>query len=129
MRQGWGAQHAAFRQIFTSSFVPRGTREQIDWFNELQRQTTTPENAAQMLSALGDLDVRESLSRIRVPTLVVHSRGDTVVPIKDGIELAAGIDGARFVPLDSDNHVLLASEPAWARFDQELTSFLREAGV
>jgi pimeloyl-ACP methyl ester carboxylesterase/DNA-binding winged helix-turn-helix (wHTH) protein len=129
MRQGWGAEHAAFRQIFTSSFVPQGTREQMDWFNELQRQTTTPDNAAAMLSALGDLDVRAYLPRIRVPTLVVHSRGDSVVPMKDGIELAAGIDGARFVPLDSDNHVLLEAEPAWARFEQELTGFLREAGV
>jgi pimeloyl-ACP methyl ester carboxylesterase len=128
MRQGWGAEHAAFRQIFTSSFFPHGTREQMDWFNELQRRTTTPDNAAELLSALGDLDVREQLSRVRVPTLVVHSRGDTIVPIKDGIELAAGIDGARFVPLDSDNHLLLESEPAWRRFEQELTGFLREVG-
>lgn len=129
MRLGWGGQHAAFRQIFTSSFFPDATREQADWFNELQRQTTSPENAASILSALGDLDIREDLARIRVPTLVVHSRGDTVVPMKDGIELAAGIPGARFVPLESDNHVLLGREPAWQRFDQELGNFLRSLPV
>jgi pimeloyl-ACP methyl ester carboxylesterase/DNA-binding winged helix-turn-helix (wHTH) protein len=126
MRQGWGAEHAAFRQIFTTSFFPTATREQMDWFNELQRQTTSPDNAADTLSALGDLDVREDLRRVRVPTLVVHSRGDTIVPIKDGIELAAGIEGARFIPLDSDNHVLLDGERAWSRFDRELGDFLRE---
>ena len=129
MRQGWGAEHALFRQFFTSSFFPGGTAEQIDWFNELQRVTTTPENAAALLSALGDLDIREHVSRIRVPTLVVHSRGDSVVPVKDGMELAAGIQDARFVLLDSNNHTLLAEEPAWKRFEQEFTAFMGEIGV
>jgi pimeloyl-ACP methyl ester carboxylesterase/DNA-binding winged helix-turn-helix (wHTH) protein len=126
MRQGWGVEHAAFRQIFTTSFFPGATREQMDAFNELQRQTTSSDNAAQILSALGDIDVREELSRVRVPTLVVHSRGDTFVPIRDGIELAAGIAGARFVPLESDNHLLIDGERAWNRFDRELDDFLKE---
>jgi pimeloyl-ACP methyl ester carboxylesterase/DNA-binding winged helix-turn-helix (wHTH) protein len=124
MRQGWGSEHPAFRQIFTSSFFPNATREETAWFDELQRKTTSPENASAILSALGDIDVRADLSRIAVPTLVVHSRGDAVVPIKDGIELAAGIHGARFVELDSKNHLLLENDPAWARFDRELGAFL-----
>jgi pimeloyl-ACP methyl ester carboxylesterase/DNA-binding winged helix-turn-helix (wHTH) protein len=126
MRQGWGVEHAAFRQIFTTSFFPGATREQMDAFNELQRQTTSSDNAADILSALGDVDVREDLARVKVPTLVVHSRGDTFVPIKDGIELCAGIAGARFVPLESDNHLLVDGERAWNRFDQELDDFLKE---
>ncbi|MFT3923238.1 MAG: alpha/beta fold hydrolase [Myxococcales bacterium] len=129
MRQGWGADHALFRQFFTSSFFPGGTAEQLDWFNELQRVTTTPANAAALLSALGDLDIREHLSRIRVPTLVVHSRGDSVVPVKDGMELAAGIHGARFVLLDSSNHTLLGEEPAWGRFEREFAAFMAEIGA
>jgi pimeloyl-ACP methyl ester carboxylesterase/DNA-binding winged helix-turn-helix (wHTH) protein len=126
MRQGWGKEHAAFRQIFTTTFFPDATREQMDWFNELQRRTASPETAVAMLSALGDVDVRECLSRIDVPTLVVHSQGDAVVPFSDGVELAAGIRGARFLPLDSKNHVLLESEPAWSRFERELGDFLRQ---
>jgi pimeloyl-ACP methyl ester carboxylesterase/DNA-binding winged helix-turn-helix (wHTH) protein len=126
MRQGWGTEYPAFRHIFTTSFFPAAEKEQMDWFNELQRQTTSPTNAAELLSALGDVDVREDLPRLDVPTLVVHSRGDTVVPIKDGIELAAGIRGARFIELDSKNHILLEGEPAWSRFDRELGEFLRE---
>jgi pimeloyl-ACP methyl ester carboxylesterase/DNA-binding winged helix-turn-helix (wHTH) protein len=129
MRQGWGSEHPAFRQIFTSSFFPRATREQSDWLNELQRQTTTPENAVALLSALGDVDVVEDMRRVDVPTLVMHSRGDALVPMKDGIELATGIRGARFVALDSDNHVLLAGEPAWRRFEREVDVFLEEAGA
>jgi pimeloyl-ACP methyl ester carboxylesterase/DNA-binding winged helix-turn-helix (wHTH) protein len=129
MRQGWGAEHPVFRQIFTTSFFPSGTREQMDWFNELQRQTTSPENAVATLSAVGDVDIREVLPRVRAPTLVVHARGDTVLPLKDGMELAAGIDGARFVVLESDNHLLLEEEAAWRRFERELDGFLREVGA
>jgi pimeloyl-ACP methyl ester carboxylesterase len=126
MRQGWGLDNAAFRQIFTTSFFPTGSKEQKEWFNELQRRTTSPDNAAQILSALGDIDVREQLKQVRVPTLVVHSRIDSVVPFKDGIELATGIPGARFLALDDANHLLMDGEPAWARFSAELRAFLSE---
>jgi pimeloyl-ACP methyl ester carboxylesterase/DNA-binding winged helix-turn-helix (wHTH) protein len=129
MRQGWGGTNAAFRQIFTTAFFPSSRKDQMDWFNELQRQTTSPDNAAAILSALGDADVRTELARVRVPTLVLHSRHDAVVPMKDGIELASGIPGARFVPLDSANHVWLADEPAWGRFAKELERFLDENRV
>ena len=129
MRQGWGGDNPSFRQIFTTSFFPEATRELVGWFNELQRQTTSPENAAALLSALGDVDIRADLARIRVPTLVLHSRRDNVVPISDGIELASGIRGARFVPVDSSNHIWLAGEPAWERFSGELAAFLSEVGA
>lgn len=126
MRQGWGLDNPAFRQIFTTSFFPTGSHEQVRWFNELQRQTTSPDNAAALLSALGDVDVRDALPRVKAPALVVHSRIDAVVPFKDGIELAAGIPGARFVALDDANHLLMDGEPAWLRFGTELSAFLRE---
>lgn len=126
MRQGWGHDNAAFRQIFTTSFFPTGSREQAEHFNELQRITTSPENAATILSALGDIDVRHQLKSIRVPTLVVHSRSDLVVPFKDGIELASGIAGARFLALDDANHLLLEGEPGWVRFSAEVRAFLSE---
>jgi pimeloyl-ACP methyl ester carboxylesterase/DNA-binding winged helix-turn-helix (wHTH) protein len=126
MRQGWGVEHTAFRQLFTAAFFPDGPQHHADWFNELQRQTTTPDNAARLLSAFGDVDVRPELSRVSVPTLVLHGRGDLVIPIKDGIELASGIAGARFVPLESRNHILQPEEPAWNRFAGELEAFLAE---
>lgn len=46
MRLGWGADNPMFRPLFTSLFIPGGTREQAVWFNELQRRTTSPECAA-----------------------------------------------------------------------------------
>jgi pimeloyl-ACP methyl ester carboxylesterase/DNA-binding winged helix-turn-helix (wHTH) protein len=124
MRHGWGGTNAAFRQIFTTSFFPDAAKEQMEWFNDLQRETASPENAAAMLSALGDVDVRADLARVACPTIVFHSRGDAVVPLKDGIELASGIPGARFVPLESVNHIWLATDPAWRRFADGTEAFL-----
>jgi DNA-binding NarL/FixJ family response regulator len=46
------------------------------------------------------------------------------VPFEEGCRLAATIPGARFVPLESNNHVLLPDEPAWAVFQAELAAFL-----
>ncbi|HZJ54582.1 MAG TPA: alpha/beta fold hydrolase [Myxococcaceae bacterium] len=129
MRQGWGGRNAAFRQIFTTTFFPDASQALAEEFNELQRLTTTPDNAAELLSALGDIDIRDELSRVRVPTLVLHSRDDAVVPMKDGLELASGITGARFVPLESRNHVVLPTEPAWARFSSEIEAFLAQEAL
>jgi len=129
MRRGWGGRNAAFRQIFTTTFFPGASQELAEEFNELQRLTTTPDNAAELLSALGDIDIREQLSRVRVPTLVLHSRDDAVVPMKDGLEMAAGIAGARFVPLESRNHVVLPTEPAWVRFVAEVEAFLAQESL
>lgn len=123
-RIGWGRDNPAYRQIFTSFFIPGGTQEQMDWFNELQRITTSPENATKLLSALGDVDVRDRLQHVKAPTLVIHSRNDARVTLPNGRELATSIPGARFIILESQNHVLLEQEPAMARFLEEIQSFL-----
>jgi pimeloyl-ACP methyl ester carboxylesterase/DNA-binding SARP family transcriptional activator len=125
-RTGWGRDNPAYRQVFTSLFVPGATPEQMDWFNELQRITTSPDNAARLLSALGDIDVRTRLPLVTQPTLVMHARNDARVPYANGRELAAGIPGARFVTLEGQNHLLLEQEPAWPKFLSELRAFLAE---
>jgi pimeloyl-ACP methyl ester carboxylesterase len=124
MRVGWGQENPAFRQLFTSQFIPGGTKEQADWFNELQRISTSPADAARNLAANGETDVSSLLSQVKVPTLVMHARHDARVPFESGRRLAAGIPGARFVPLESQNHLVLESEPAFARFLEEIRTFL-----
>ena len=124
VRLGWGQENPAFRQLFTSQFIPGGTKEQADWFNELQRISTTPEDAARNLIANGDTDVSALLAQVSVPTLVMHSRDDARVPFDQGRQLAAGIAGARFVPLPSRNHLILEGEPAFPKFLQEIRAFL-----
>src|SRR5712672_643455 len=84
MRVGWGQENPAFRQMFTSQFIPGGTKEQTDWFNELQRVSTSPADAVRTLMAVGDADVTSLLPQVRVPTLVMHSRQDGRVPFEAG---------------------------------------------
>jgi len=125
IRVGWGQENPAFRQLFTSQFLPGGTKEQADWFNELQRISASPEDAARNFIANGETDVTPLLAKVTVPTLVMHSRHDGRVPFESGRRLAAGIPGARFVPLESRNHLFLEDEPAFPRFLEETKSFLK----
>jgi len=124
MRLGWGTDDPAFRQMFTSHFIPEATKEQADWFNDLQRKTTSPECAVRYWEAVSNLDVRELLSQVQVPTLVMHARDDLMVPIDAGRKMAAGIPGARFIALPGRNHLFLKHEPAAARFFEEINLFL-----
>jgi class 3 adenylate cyclase/pimeloyl-ACP methyl ester carboxylesterase len=124
MRVGWGQENPAFRQLFTSQFMPGATKEQADWFNELQRVSTSPADAARNFLAAGQMDVSAILSQVTVPTLVMHARHEARVPFEAGRRLAAGIPGARFVPLESQNHLILEGEQAFAGFIGEIKSFL-----
>nr|WP_247364560.1 MULTISPECIES: alpha/beta fold hydrolase [unclassified Bradyrhizobium] len=124
MRLGWGQENPAFRQMFTSQFIPDANKEQADWFNELQRISSSAEDAARNLLANGEVEISSLLPQVKVPTLVMHCRNDARVPFESGRRLAAGIPGARFVPLEGRNHIMLEGEPALARFLDELRSFL-----
>jgi pimeloyl-ACP methyl ester carboxylesterase len=106
--------------------VPGGTREEVQWFNDLQRVSISPENAIRFTRVNGEMDVVDLLPRIAVPTLVLHSRGDARVPFEQGLALARGIPNARFVALESDNHLILSHEPAWRRYVDEICNFLNE---
>lgn len=124
IRIGWGQENPAFRQLFTTMLIPGGTEAQKEWLNELARISATPENAATMERAFYHIDVVDLAQLVKTPTLVLHSRADAGVPFEEGRLLAALIPNARFVPLDSPNHILLEDEPAWTRFLAELHAFL-----
>lgn len=125
-RTGWGQDNPAYRQIFSSTFMPSATHEELDWFNEFQRRTTSPENAVRFLSAFGDIDVRAQLQKVRAPTLVIHSRGDRRIPMTTGRAIAAAIPNAEFLTLDSENHLLLGRETASADFVRAVRRFLKD---
>lgn len=130
IRLGWGRDNPAFRQVFTSQFIPEGTREQHQWFNDLERISASPESATAIIETLYQLDVSAEAAALRVPTLIMHSRNDARIPFEEGRQLAALIPSARFVPLESRNHVLLPGEPAWQHFLDEFRTFLgRGAGA
>jgi pimeloyl-ACP methyl ester carboxylesterase/DNA-binding SARP family transcriptional activator len=123
-RTGWGRNNPAFRQLFTSLFFPDASGAEADWFNELQRVSASPENAIRLQNAFGDIDVRDYLPQVAVPTLVLHADRDAVVPFTAGLQLATGIRGAQFVQLESRNHLILEHEPAWRRASDAIEAFL-----
>jgi len=123
---GWGRESDAFRQVFTAQFIPGASLEQLHWFNELQRISASPANAARFLEEFDRVDVMAAAARVRCPTVVLHARGDQRVPFDEGRLLASQIRDARFVPLESRNHVLL-EEPAWHELMAVASDFLGAA--
>jgi pimeloyl-ACP methyl ester carboxylesterase len=124
IRVGWGQDNPAFRQMFTSRFMPGASAEQMAWFNDLQRKTVSPKVAGDLYEVFGAIDVSSQLEKVRTPTLVLHARDDAEIPLASGRAFATGIPGARFVTLESENHILLEHEPAFVRFIQEVRRFI-----
>ncbi|MEP4548297.1 MAG: alpha/beta fold hydrolase [Saccharospirillum sp.] len=124
-KTGWGRDNPAYRQIFSSTFMPSASSKELTWFNEFQRLTTSPENAVRFLSVFGDIDVREQLARVTVPTLVIHSLGDRRIPVSVGRDIAAAIPNAEFVGLESDGHLLLGREAASKAFVDAVREFIQ----
>jgi pimeloyl-ACP methyl ester carboxylesterase/DNA-binding CsgD family transcriptional regulator len=126
-RVGWGSESPAFRQVFSMLFLPDAAPEQWRWFNDLSRVSTNGEMAARILNMLQRIDIRSLAPQLRAPTLVTHARGDQRIPFEEGRYLASLIPGAQFVPLETRNHILLATEPAWQGFLPTIHEFLGEA--
>ena len=123
-RVGWGTGDPAFRQVFSYQFMPDGDSAQWAEFNELQRRTCSPENAVRFMEVFAGIDVTEMASQVRCPTLILHSRDEIRVPFTNALELASLIPDSELVPLESRNHILIESEPAWPKFLADVELFL-----
>jgi len=128
IRQGWGSPNPAYRHFFTSNFIPDATTEQAANFDEMQRISSTAENAERIWDMNGSIDVTELAKQVTAPTLVLHCQGDRVAPLEEGRRIAALIPNARLVPLAGDNHIALQGTPAFDAFNDEVRAFLRENG-
>ena len=126
MRHGWGDEHSAYLRTFSMLYFPSASAEELRALAQLQRMAMSAETAVKLRLACDDIDVVDLLPRVSVPTLVLHSRYDNAVPYEEGRRLAAAIPNARFVALESENHVPLPDEPAWPEFISEIETFLRE---
>jgi pimeloyl-ACP methyl ester carboxylesterase len=127
LKVGWAEPNHAFRRVFAGLFVPEGSDEQIKWFEDLQRVCTSAANAVKFWDVCCELDVSDCAQQVRAPTLVLHVQDDAVVPFDEARYTAARIPGARLVPLQSRNHIILEHEPAWSQFLEEISSFVAGA--
>ena len=124
IEHGWGQDNPAYLQLFTSLLFPNATPEQARSFNELQRMSCTPRQAARIVSSFSDIDASAFLPRVACPTLVLHTRGDMCAPFDEGLYLASSIPGARLVPLETRSHVPTPGEPSFARVLEEIEAFV-----
>jgi pimeloyl-ACP methyl ester carboxylesterase len=129
VREGWGSDQDSYREFFTSQFVPDGNIEHHRWLNDVQRISASPEVAERIMCVNADINVINLLPSIRVPTLVMHARDDLRAPFSVGQEIAAGIPGAKFVPLESRNHIFVSDEPANRQFFDAIASFLGDRHI
>lgn len=121
---GWGKDNPAFRQVFTTLFLPDADPTAWDALNRLHTLSTSPETAQKIVACFDDIDIGSLAGTVACPALVLHARGDARVPFEEGRLAAAVIPGATFVPLESQNHILQKDEPAWAAFNEALDTFM-----
>jgi pimeloyl-ACP methyl ester carboxylesterase/DNA-binding CsgD family transcriptional regulator len=124
IRVGWAKRDPIFRRVFTTIFIPDATEEQMRWFDDLQRMATSPENAVASRIGRQAVDIAGDLRQITAPTLILQAVGDRSTTFDNAVRVSDLIPGARLVALDSRNHILLATEPAWATFVDEVRAFL-----
>src|SRR5215470_9912691 len=124
IRSGWGRDNPAFRQLWTTLFMPDADSVATVWLNELQRISLSPENAARMMAEFPNIRILDMLPKISCPTLVLHSREDGAVPLQEGKLIAARIRNARFVELPSRSHMVAPGDGAWELFVQEFSTFM-----
>ena len=125
-RAGWGGTVPAFRQVFSSTYIPSADEEQKRWYDELQQASSSGEMAARLWESRTETDVSAAARRITQPALVLHARHDRAVPYEEGRRLASLLPDACFVTLESDNHILQEGEPAWDAFVSQVRAFLRD---
>jgi len=124
IRVGWGTSDPKFRRVFAEMFIRDGSADEYVAFDKLQRVSATADVAYGLRKMFGSIDVRAQCAQVQAPTLVMHQRGDGVVPFEEGRLVASLIPNARFVPLDGSSHLLRPADPAYSTFFAELDAFL-----
>jgi pimeloyl-ACP methyl ester carboxylesterase/DNA-binding CsgD family transcriptional regulator len=129
MKVGWHSDTPAYGKFFTMLHMPDATAEQFRSYGDLLRLTTSPENAVALVQAYYEADALDDTPRVRCPTLVLHAREDAIIPFEEGRLVASLIPGARFVPLESRNHILQENESAWQQMASEVQGFLSVSSI
>jgi pimeloyl-ACP methyl ester carboxylesterase len=129
IEEGWAQDNAAFRQIITSQMYPGASADEMRSFNDMQRVSCTPHEAASMRRVVGNFNATAHLRDVRCPTLVLHNPLDAMVPFEEGRLVASSIAGARLVAFESQNHVPLCGEPAFALMNRLIDEFVLGRGA
>jgi pimeloyl-ACP methyl ester carboxylesterase/DNA-binding winged helix-turn-helix (wHTH) protein len=129
VEEGWAQDNAAFRQILTSQMYPGASADEMRSFNDMQRVSCTPHEAASIRPVIAGYDATVHLRNVQCPTLVLHNPHDAMVPFEEGRLVASSIAGAHLVPFESQNHVPLCGEPAFALMNRLIDEFVLGSGA
>jgi pimeloyl-ACP methyl ester carboxylesterase/DNA-binding CsgD family transcriptional regulator len=120
----WPNGVPAFKRFHASVLMPDASSGQISSHSDLLHLTTLPANAVALIQTFLGYDVTAAIEQVRCPTLVLHTRGNSLIPFEEGRRIAALIPGAHFASLESQNHILVESEPAWQQCVDAIDDFL-----
>lgn len=121
---GWARRTGAFREVFARLLSPSEATEQISWWDDLQRLTVERATAVRLWRGFHEIDIRDLLTGLQVPTLVAQVKGDAMVPFEAGREVAGRIPNCQFLPLEGRNHILQPDDHGWRTFIAEARRFL-----
>lgn len=119
MRTGWDHSNPAFRQLFGGLFMPEADPLLVRVFDELQRVSASGSEIANFLEATIEIDISELAPLVQAPTLVVHVRGDALVPYEEARRLASLIPNAELLTFEGRNHIPIPGD-AWADASDEV---------
>jgi class 3 adenylate cyclase len=99
IESNWG--DGALVSLFAPSQMDN--REFVEWWGRMQRSAVSPGMARKLMDMTAHTNLRAVLPTIRVPTLVLHTTGDRIVPVESGREVAELIPGARFLAREGED--------------------------
>ncbi len=125
-RVGWDDPYPSMRDHQARLIAPGAAEQDLRDYAEHVRLAIDGDEFERFRGVLAQIDVTGILPQVRCPALVLHAAGERLHPPSQGRALAAGIADARFVRLDSPNHVPVRYDPAWPVALREIDAFLAE---
>lgn len=121
--QAWGSGRSL------SAWAPSRQNDPIlqRWWGRFERLGASPAAVVAVMQMAAETDVSDVLSSIRVPTLVIHSKGDTLIPIECGHFFARKISGSRLIELPGQDHLVFVHDQIVDCIEEFLTGSISEA--
>lgn len=107
----WGQPSTLTLPLFAPSRV--GEREYLRVMNRYERQSASPGTLRDLMLWMARLDIRSILPTIRVPTLILHRKGDAVISVEHSRYLAERIPGAKYMELEGSDHLPWEGDQTW----------------
>ncbi len=121
---GWKQNNQALIQMFLGLYLPEANEAQARWYEKFLQSMMVHPGTRELQEVLGHADVAALAEQVQAPTLIIHPRGEMIIPLAAGREVATRIPDAHFLMLDSSSHVIVQGDSAWDRVRTAIDDFL-----